>query len=262
MGVLTRYIKAKVKYFCILARKYFDMEQKRWVIPDIHGYYKTLKSLLAQIRPNKADHLIFLGDYIDRGPNSKAVIDEIMELQNSGYQVTALMGNHEEFFLKNYEYAEQNSGFLSKFKSNKIKKEWYEFGGKDTMKSFGKRNILDIPQKYLDWMKKLEYYKEFDDYVLVHAGLNFKPNNVFQDKHAMLWAKEFNIISSKINYRQLVHGHTPVDLEYIHYCIQQEKNEFLDLDNGVYMTQKPGFGNLLAFELNKRLLITQHNQDE
>jgi len=238
------------------------MKQKRWVIPDIHGYAKTLKSLLAQIRPSKEDHLIFLGDYIDRGPNSKAVIDEVMLLQKSGYRVTALRGNHEEFLLDNYALAGQNRGFFKTKEYKSLKKEWLDFGGKDTLKSFGVKSVLKIPQKYIDWMNQLEYFYEFSDYVLVHAGLNFKPDDVFADKKSMLWAKEFKIIPSKIGYRQLIHGHSPVDLEYIHHCINQEKHDFIDLDNGVYMSQKPGFGNLLAFELNEKLLITQHNEDE
>lgn len=238
------------------------MNQKRWVIPDIHGYAKTLESLLAQIRPDKEDHIIFLGDYIDRGPDSKGVIDIIISMQEQGHRISPLMGNHEEYFLLNHEYAKNHSGFLDIFKSNSIKKEWYEFGGKETMKSFGTKSLLNIPPKYIKWMESLAYYQEFKDYVIVHAGLNFKADDVFQDKHTMLWAKEFQIIPSKIGYRQIIHGHTPVDLEYIHHCINQEKPEFIDLDNGVYMTKKPGFGNLLAFELNSRTLITQHNMDE
>ncbi len=238
------------------------MKQKRWVIPDIHGYVKTLRSLLAQIRPSKEDHIIFLGDYIDRGPDSKGVIDEIMKLQEDGYHVTPLLGNHEEYLLKNYDYAVENNSFLKKWMPNKIKSEWFEFGGRETMISFGKRHASDIPQKYIDWMRSLDYYLEMEDCVIVHAGLNFKRQNVFQDKHAMLWVKEFDMDSSKIGNRQLIHGHTPVDLEYIHHCINQENHEFIDLDNGVFLSQKPGFGNLVAFELNKRILITQHNEDE
>lgn len=238
------------------------MNQKRWVIPDIHGYSNTLKSLLAQIRPNKTDHLIFLGDYIDRGPDSKGVIDEIMRLQESGYKTTTLMGNHEEFLLQNLYYLRERKGLGRLFETNMLRKEWYEFGGKDTLKSFKVKSVKQVPMKYIQWMENLEYYLEFNDYVIVHAGLNFKPDNVFMDKKSMLWAKEFKIIPSKIGYRQLIHGHTPVDLEYIHHCINQEKHEFIDLDNGVYMTRKAGFGNLLAFELNSRLLITQHNEDE
>ncbi|MCD6178926.1 MAG: serine/threonine protein phosphatase [Bacteroidales bacterium] len=238
------------------------MTQKRWVIPDIHGYSQTLQALLDQIRPNKTDHLIFLGDYIDRGPNSKGVIDIIMELQDKGYRITALIGNHEEFLLKSLHLAQNKKGFFAAFKPNKIKKEWMEFGGKDTLKSFGTKRMENIPQKYIDWMKKLEYYLEFKDYVIVHAGLNFRKEDVFSDKQTMLWAKEFKVIPSKIAYRQLIHGHTPVDLEYIHHCINTEKQDFIDLDNGVYMTKKAGFGNLLAFELNSRLLITQYNVEE
>lgn len=238
------------------------MSQKRWVIPDIHGYVKTLKSLLAQINPAKEDHLIFLGDYIDRGPDSKGVVDEIIDLQENGYKVTPLMGNHEEFLLSNLKFAHENSGLFNRLKPNKIRKEWYEFGGKDTLRSFGVKDVRSIPLKYIEWFKNLDYYLEFKDYVMVHAGLNFNNEDVFADKQTMLWAKEFNIISSKIAYRQLIHGHTPVDLEYIHYCISAEEQDFLDLDNGVYMTKKPGFGHLLAFELNSRKLITQYNEDE
>lgn len=238
------------------------MSQKRWVIPDIHGYAKTLKSLLSQIRPAKEDHLIFLGDYIDRGPDSKGVIDEIMHLQENGYKVTALFGNHEEFLLNNLKYANENTDFLSRIKPNKLRKEWYEFGGKDTLKSFGVKDVRKIPIKYIEWIRSLDYYLEFKDYVIVHAGLNFKNEDVFADKQTMLWVKEFKIVPSKIAYRQLIHGHTPVDLEYIHHCISAEKQDFLDLDNGVYMTKKPGFGNLVAYELNSQLLVTQHNEDE
>jgi len=139
------------------------MTQKRWVIPDIHGYAQTLQALLDQIRPSKTDHLIFLGDYIDRGPNSKGVIDIIRKLQNSGHKVTALLGNHEEFLLKSLHLAQNKKGFLSAFKPNKVKKEWMEFGGKDTLKSFGTKRIENITQDYIDWMKKLEYYIEFKD---------------------------------------------------------------------------------------------------
>lgn len=238
------------------------MTQKRWVIPDIHGYVKTLQALLDQIRPEKKDHLIFLGDYIDRGPDSKGVIDLLLKLQKEGHKMTMLMGNHEEFLLKSLFINKQKKGLFGNLKPNKVKKEWMDFGGKETLKSFGTRKVENIPALYIEWMEKLEYYIEFNDYVIVHAGLNFKKEDVFSDRQTMLWAKEFKVIPSKIGYRQLIHGHTPVDLEYIHHCINAEKHDFIDLDNGVYMTKKSGFGNLLAFELNSRLLITQYNVDE
>lgn len=237
------------------------MAQNRWVIPDIHGYSETLSSLLDQIRPNKKDHLIFLGDFVDRGPDSKGVLDQIMAMQEKGYRITALMGNHEAFMLDFFIEAKKNTGIIKSKTFYSLKNDWLEFGGKTTLKSFGVKRISQIPYKYFNWIQSLKYYFSFSDYVLVHAGLNFKEEDVFSDKKSMLWAKEFKVIPSKIGFKQLVHGHTPVDLEYIHHCINQQDHEFIDLDNGVYMTHKPGFGNLLALELNNKTLITQHNVD-
>ena len=65
--------------------------RKRWVIPDIHGCHKTLKSLIEElIKPSRYDELYFLGDYIDRGPDSQKVIDYIRFLQKDEYTITAL----------------------------------------------------------------------------------------------------------------------------------------------------------------------------
>ncbi len=68
---------------------------RKLAIGDIHGCNKTFKALLDQINLSKDDELTLLGDYIDRGPDSKGVIDTIINLQSSGYQVRALRGNHD-----------------------------------------------------------------------------------------------------------------------------------------------------------------------
>ncbi len=238
------------------------MTATRWVIPDIHGYAETLKALLAQIQPNIQDHLIFLGDYIDRGPDAKGVIDEIMRLQAEGYKVTALRGNHEQFLLDTYRFAKNNPGFWKTTKRKAQRKEWFRHGGKETLASFGVKDVMYVPEKYIQWIETLPYYHCFDDYVIVHAGLNFKIDNVFDDTHSMLWLKEFDVEPKKIQNRQLIHGHTPVHLELIHHYIGEEDQSFLDLDNGVYMTQKQGFGNLLAFNLDTRMLVAQYAIDK
>jgi serine/threonine protein phosphatase 1 len=237
------------------------MTHKRWVIPDIHGYSKTLQALIQQIAPEKKDHLIFLGDYIDRGPDSKGVLDFILDLQEKGFKLTALMGNHEEYLVKSYYDKKNKKGIFASLTNSKLVKDWLEFGGRETLKSFKTSKIENIPEKYIQWMSKLDYYISFEDYVIVHAGLNFKKEDVFEDKQSMLWTKEFKVIPSKIGYRQLIHGHAPVNLEYIYHCINSEKQDFIDLDNGVYITKKHGFGNLMAFELTSRLLLTQPNVD-
>ncbi len=78
--------------------------REHWVIPDIHGCVKTLRSLIEDmIKPSKHDWLYFLGDYIDRGPDSKGVIDYLMYLQQEDYNIRTLMGNHEDYLLKAYD---------------------------------------------------------------------------------------------------------------------------------------------------------------
>ncbi len=230
---------------------------QRWVIPDIHGCVKTLDSLLQQIQPKKTDHLIFLGDYVDRGPDSKGLIDLIMDLEENGYTLTTLRGNHEEFFLDSIKAESKVKRSFFFTEKNTEKAQWFRFGGRDTVKSFGVKDLRNIPEKYIDWLKKLPYYLELEDYVIVHAALNFNIDNPFEDTHTMLWEKEFEVDRSKIGGRKLIHGHTPVSHEFIYECVNSDNFDFIDLDNGVYMVGRRGFGNLMALELNTKTLMVQ-----
>jgi serine/threonine protein phosphatase 1 len=167
---------------------------KTWVIPDIHGCAKTLDTLLEiQIRPNKNDHLIFVGDYIDRGPDSKGVIDIIMDLQKNDYNITPLMGNHEDYCLKARDEDAGKKSFLGIHSKGKTQKEWERYGGKQTMQSFGAERPRDIPEKYIEWMRNLDYYVELEKFIVVHAGLNFNREDPFEDKRAMIWARDYHI---------------------------------------------------------------------
>jgi len=113
-----------------------DQHSKRYVIADIHGCYKTLRYLVEEmISPSKSDYLFFLGDYIDRGPNSSGVIDYVIDLIDNGYKVFPLRGNHEENLLKAYEEYDSDtfSFFVKKInksvslldKNNKLKEKYY-----------------------------------------------------------------------------------------------------------------------------------------
>lgn len=231
---------------------------KQWVFPDIHGCSATLEALMSQILPDKKDELIFLGDYVDRGPDAKGVLDYIMKLEEDGYNVIALKGNHEEFFINAYEEAfEKRRGLFGSKKM--VRKEWFLHGGKDTLKSFGVNDIRKVPKKYISWMKALRIYLVLDNYIIVHAGLNFKNDNPLEDTYSMLWTKEFTVIPEKIDNKIVLHGHTPVSHEFIVETIENGKDNFIDLDNGVYMSKRNGFGNLMAFELSSRQLMVQPN---
>lgn len=236
--------------------------KKYWVVPDIHGNSKTLQALVEeQIKPMRSDRLFFLGDYIDRGPDARGVVDYIMKLQDDEYDVHPLRGNHEDFLLRTYDNETVQKNILGISYRNKMKKEWFRFGGRETLKSFGVSDVHDIPGKYIEWMRNLDYYIELDGYILVHAGLNFNIDNPYDDRHAMLWAKDFKAIPEKIGNRKVVHGHVPVSLEFIDLLAKSDTFHFIDLDNGVYMPGKEGFGNLVAMELISRELIIQPNLD-
>ena len=236
--------------------------KKRWVIPDIHGCVKTLQTLIEElIRPDRWDDLYFLGDYIDRGPDSKGVIDYIRTLQKEKYNITALRGNHEQFVIELYE-AELNSKFAWFYRfADKKYRSWMDIGGRDTMLSFGISELRDIPPEYIDWMRSLPYYVQVEDFILVHAGLNFEAEDPFSDKETMLWTREYNIVPEKIGNRKIIHGHVPVNLELMDMAIKNRSLKFIDLDNGPYIKDESGFGNLVALELNSLETVIQDNRD-
>ena len=229
---------------------------KTWIIPDIHGYAKTLEELLMQIQPSKDDHLIFLGDYIDRGLDSKGVLDIVMKMEADGYRMTTLLGNHESYFVEAYYHAQELGGGLFK-KKNLKQKAWFEHGGKEALKSFGVKDLRKVPEKYIRWIENRELYYQTDKYLIVHAGLNFTIDNPYDDEHAMLWIKDFEVDTKKIDGRKVIHGHTPVSHEFILETLESEDFDFIDLDNGVYMEGRNGFGNLMALELQSKQLIVQ-----
>ena len=231
---------------------------KKWVIPDIHGYAATLQALIEeQIKPSRNDTLFFLGDYIDRGPDSKGVIDYIISLKEDDYHIRTLRGNHEDYLIRTYENETVQKNFLGITYRNHLKKEWFKYGGKETLKSFGVSDVHEIPEKYNNWMKELEYFIQLDSFVLCHAGMNFNLDDPFSDKHAMLWIKDFKVDMEKTGFRKVIHGHVPISLDFIDAVINSSNYNFIDLDNGVYMPGKPGFGNLLALELTSLELKIQ-----
>jgi len=151
--------------------------------------------------------------------------------------------------------------FLFFKQTNKSKLQWLKHGGVEAMESFKTENLQDIPERYIDWMRNLPLYHELEKFVLVHAGLNFDIPDPFQDTQTMLWVREFKVRSYKIGYRRVLHGHGPVSLDFIDLTVKSSSYPFIDLDNGCYMSNRSGFGNLLALELNSMELKIQPNID-
>jgi serine/threonine protein phosphatase 1 len=237
---------------------------KQWIIPDIHGCNKTLRALFEfYIVPTKDDDLYFLGDYIDRGPDSKGVIDFIRSLQAQGFNVHLLKGNHEESCVKScLEEKELKTNFLGFRQRNRSKSAWKRYGGKETMESFGVSDLNDFPDEYIDWMDQAPTHILLDKYALVHAGLDYSLDNPFEDEYSMLWLRDFDPRPEKIGGRILIHGHVSLHLDEI-FIMRDKPQHFghIDLDNGVYMAGRQGYGNLVALELNSMEIYSQYNID-
>jgi serine/threonine protein phosphatase 1 len=238
--------------------------QKKWVIADVHGCFKTLKTLMEdKICPSAGDTLYFLGDYIDRGPQSKEVIDYIRGLQRSDLFVVALMGNHEESMIQSIlEARSQKKKWLGLFKkAHYTRNAWYNYGGEHTMKSFGVDDPALIPDEYFEWLNSLHNYAIEENYLLAHAGFNFDIDNIFEDTDSMRWIRDFTVDLKKSGGKKVIHGHVPVQLELIEESVKNPNFNFIDLDNGCVFRNRNGMGNLIGFELNTSTLVVQKNID-
>ena len=222
------------------------MTARSFVIPDIHGCARTFHALLHDVialRPE--DTLYLLGDYIDRGPRSKAVLDEIIRLRRNGYAIHTLRGNHEQMLLE----SQDSLSALSL---------WLTNGGNTTLDSFGVEDPGKIPYGYRNFLLGLHSHIILDNFVLVHACLNFDIPDPFADTEAMLWARSCKVIPERIGGRRIICGHTAVCRDSVEESLSTSR---IMLDNGCVYKERPGLGNLAALELNSMSLYYQKNID-
>ena len=217
-----------------------------FAIGDIHGCCKTFKKLLLEkIDIRKSDRIYCIGDYVDRGKDSKGVIDFIMRLRNEGYHIHTLRGNHEQMMLDSVNDQQRLN-------------HWLRNGGRETLNSFGITSVIELPDKYLNFLKRTKFFIATNKYIFVHAGLNFNIEDPFFDKEAMIWIREAYFDKSKINNRVLVHGHTPIPLEILQ---KQTNPNIINIDAGCVYLDKSGFGNLVSLSLTNMQIISIKNID-
>lgn len=222
------------------------MNPRRFVIADIHGCARTFRRLVTEVIGfGGNDELYLLGDMIDRGPDSKGVLDLILELRAKGFRVESVRGNHEEMCL--------HAG--DSFEDMVL---WMANGGQATLASFDADGPGNIPREYRLLLASLPYYIILDDFVLVHGSLNFWRSDPFADTEAMLWQRDCIVDSSRIGGRRLIAGHTPVTREQLEASL---KGDRIMLDNGCVFPVKPGIGSLAALELNSMRVWYQENID-
>ncbi|MGB3545504.1 MAG: metallophosphoesterase family protein [Saprospiraceae bacterium] len=209
----------------------------RYAITDIHGCVRTFYTLLAKIDFTKEDELFLLGDYIDRGPKSRAVVDRIMQLQEDGYRVQCLRGNHEAILLETID--------------GRYHIQPYQ---KPLLSDFGVSRITQLPRRYYEWFSALPYYILLPDYILVHAGLNFQWEDPLKDKESLLYLRDWDqhLDRDWLAGRTVLHGHTPVPADEIKKKVKDlEWHPVLGLDAGCSHTT-PGMGELCAFNMDTR----------
>lgn len=219
----------------------------RYAIADIHGCAVTFSRLLEKTGFEQEDELFLLGDYIDRGPDSKGVLDIILQLHAAGRKVYCLRGNHEAMLLN--ALAAPENALLSNL--------WLQNGGRITVESFGVTQLTAIPDRYLEFLHGLSWYWETPGYILVHAGLDFVDPNPLENQVAMLWSRAWyaDINQQWLGARKIIHGHTPVPKSAIEKQLTNlESSSWLDIDAGCIYYDRPGFGQLCAFNLDTQQL--------
>jgi serine/threonine protein phosphatase 1 len=131
-------------------------------IGDIHGCSQALRALLDAIQPTPDDWLITLGDYVDRGPDSYGVIEQLLALHGTG-RLIALRGNHEEMMLQ----ARSSHHWLE---------EWLDCGGKQALRSYSPLGddgkIVDVPDEHWAFLDDVcVEWHENDTHIFVHANV-------------------------------------------------------------------------------------------
>lgn len=169
------------------------MSKKIVAIGDLHGHYNEMMQVLDRLRAEgidfKKDTLVFLGDYVDGGPDTKGVLDELIILKEMFPHFKFLFGNHESLLLDAFSKEKPIYGSWEL---------WHRQGGKETLNSFKppvsfglseyERAIMQpkdlITQEYMDFLYNLDLFYETDEYFFVHAGLY--PNRSIQEHLAMV----------------------------------------------------------------------------
>jgi serine/threonine protein phosphatase 1 len=208
-----------------------------YAVGDVHGRADLLQSLLAAIdhdlirHPARRSIEVFLGDYVDRGPASREVLDILLK-RGRTRETVFLKGNHDMYVTE----------FL---KDPSMLNDWREFGGFETLMSYGVVPILSpdrdqqselatqfahaLPQAHLQWLRRLKSSFICGDYFFVHAGVRPGVPLVKQDENDLLLIRDEFLLCEQDFSKVIVHGHTPVSEPDV-------RSNRINIDTGAYAT--------------------------
>ena len=207
-----------------------------YAIGDVHGCRKELDRLtemiLCDCETAPADRrIIYLGDYIDRGPDSKGVIEKLLN-PPSGFEVEHILGNHDQSLL---DFLVDPQVFLT----------WQNFGARETLMSYGVRPPLfeqegafmkardelreALPPRHLAFFQSLSSSVVVGDYFFVHSGVRPGIPLERQMREDLLWIRDDFLASNARFGKVVVHGHTPA-------MVPERRSNRIGIDTGAYMT--------------------------
>lgn len=202
------------------------MAHRVFVIGDVHGCLEELERLLEALAPNSGDTICFLGDYVDRGPSSKGVVDRLLRLRVEGPRCVFLKGNHEDMFLA---YLGESGMYGDVFVMN---------GGAATLASYGLTDekgaaaAARLPEGHLEFLRTLPTQASFGEFFCVHAGVNPLRALDEQTEEDLLWIREEFILAAHNFPATVLFGHTPQREVFLHLPFK------VGLDTGVVYGNK------------------------
>jgi len=174
-----------------------------FAIGDIHGCFDKLSQLLSvceRVGDGRDARFVLLGDYVDRGPDTKQVVDFLIEKQGQeGDRFICLRGNHEEMLINS----------AARDRSDRDLMMWWANGGEQTLDSYGVNDPDAIPAEHLAWIKALPATFSDSKRLYVHAGIRPGIPLHAQSERDLLWIRELFLCSSADHGVFVVHGHTP-----------------------------------------------------
>lgn len=210
---------------------------RRFVVGDVHGCLDELDRLLDRLAPEGADTLCFLGDYVDRGPDPRGVVERLVRLGGEGPQCVFLKGNHEDMFLA---FMGEEGRYGEAFLWN---------GGDATLASYGCEGLSGaavaqrLPPEHRAFLRGLRTHAYLDNYLCVHAGVRPTRPLAAQSQEDLLWIREDFIAQAHPFPHTVLFGHTP------------HRDVFVDLPYKIGLDTGLVYGNLLScLEVDARRL--------
>ena len=192
-----------------------------YAVGDIHGYSAELERILNLIEADggRDAHIVFLGDYTDRGPDSKGVIDRLIQGKAQGRNWTLLKGNHDRLFEWFMEDQPRQDPHMI------IGYHWFHerIGGRETAQSYGMdiapgKRIKQlhaeaqdaVPPEHVDFLRNLQLTFETDTLFFCHAGIRPEIPLAKQDEEDLVWIRQEFHSYTEPHPKLIVHGHTPI----------------------------------------------------